>query len=198
MALDYSLPKTVRRRAHRTLSSAADRPRGTATVGLPAPGAFEALVRIYETLAAEALEGTDGDDPFIEGWIKDWGGTWPKAVDMVLGLRYVFWAEPLGRGRAYVEEIYERHDPRPFPTILEERRQQESAMRGDARPVPPLLDLNRLKRSAWCEASNLLHEEPNRLVPPGMTSWRQSYVAPNPAPELNSKYCDMESHIVVG
>ena len=63
-------------------------------------------------------------------------------------------------------------------------------MRAGTRPVP-LLDLFLLKLSAWCRASRLLHDEPIRLLAPGVTSWVTSYVVPNPAPDLNSKYCDM-------
>ena len=190
MALDFRLPRAVRGRAHSTLRFAALQLENTNRPGLPAPGAFEALVRIYETLAAEALEGTDGDDPFIEGYMKYRAGTWPKERDLVHVLAAVFWAEPVERGRAYVEEIYERHDPRPFPTILEERRHWESAVRAGTRPVP-LLDLFLLKLSAWCRASRLLHDEPIRDLAPGVTSWVTSYVVPNPAPDLNSNYCDM-------
>ncbi len=119
--------------------------------GVPVPGAFDALVRIYETLAERALaEG--GDDPFLEAARRDEAnssldgfGTTSEEVRMYSIPRNIISADlsPDGRGWAYVLALYERSKP-----PCRER---------DGAPNPPDCSTGRLG-SAWCVAGRLLHQ----------------------------------------
>ena len=87
--------------------------------GVPVPEAFDALVRIYETLAERALaEG--GDDPFLEAARRDEAnrtpdgfGTTSEEGRMYSILRNIISADLSldGRGWAYVPALYERSKP---------------------------------------------------------------------------------------
>lgn len=87
--------------------------------GVPVPEAFDALVLIYETLAARALaEG--GDDPFLEAARGDHAHRTPDGHRTTFehprlrgSLRDVFHADmaPGGRGWAYVLALFERGKP---------------------------------------------------------------------------------------
>lgn len=117
-------------------------------LGVPLPEAFDALVRIYETLAARALaEG--GDDPFLEAARRDHAHRTPDGFQTTFehtrldgALRHVFSADmaPGGRGWAYVLALFERSKP--------------PCREGEG---PPDCATGRLG-SAWCAAGFHLHE----------------------------------------
>ena len=113
--------------------------------GVPVPEAFDALVRIYETLVERALaEG--GDDPFLEAARRDDAIPTPhghESMRLFGVLRAIIDADlsPEGRGWAYVLGVYERSKP-----PCRER---------DGPPNPPACATGRLG-SAWCAAGDLL------------------------------------------
>lgn len=121
--------------------------------GVPVPEAFDALVRIYETLAARSLaEG--GGDPFMETAWRDLEAKRPDGHHTTFehsqlygSLRDVFVVDPApgGRGREYVLAVFERSKP--------------PCKEDDGPPDPP--DCTAGPGSAWCAAGNLLH--PNGL-----------------------------------
>jgi len=119
--------------------------------GEPVPEAFDALVRIYETLAERALaEG--GDDPFLEAARRDDANRTPDGFHttseegrLYSALLHIIHADlsPEGRGWAYVLGVYERSKP-----PCRER---------DDSPDPPDCSTGR-RGSVWCAAGSLLHE----------------------------------------
>lgn len=126
--------------------------------GKPVPEAFEALVRIYETLAARALVD-GGDDPFLEAAFKDRLARTPTGSDtryehnhLYDALSNVFYSDlaPDGRGWAYVLVLFERSMPpcRKFEYA-------DSGYTIDVPPVPP--DCKVGPGSTWCAAGRLLH-----------------------------------------
>ncbi len=138
--------------------------------GVPVPEAFDALVRIYETLAERALaEG--GDDPFLEAARRDEAnrtpdgfGTTSEEGRMYSILSDIISADlsPDGRGWAYVLALYERSKP-----PCRER---------DGAPNPPDCSTGRFG-SAWCAAGRLLHEttlgEPMPWPAPDRELWER-------------------------
>ena len=134
--------------------------------GVTVPEAFDALVRIYETLVERALaEG--GDDPFIEAARRDHAHRSPDGHETTFehsrlygALRRIVSADlsPEGRGWAYVLGVYER-SKRPC--------------RGDESPEGCSTD--RLG-SAWCAAGRVLHEtmlgEPMPWAAPDRDQWK--------------------------
>ena len=138
---------------------------------LPVPGAFDALVRIYETLAARAL-ANGGDDPFMEAAWRDHEALAPDGrlttrEEWVLlsSLRNVLDTDPSpgGRGWEYVLALFERSKP--------------PCKEGDGPPGPP--DCTEGLGSAWCAAGDLLHHGALRSMRP----W------PGPNPDLWKRRC---------
>ena len=118
--------------------------------GEAVPAAFDALVRVYETLAARAL-ADGGDDPFLEAALRDEASRTPTGFDttheeiqLYGALRGLFQAElaPDGRGWAYVLALFERSKPPCWD--------------GPDELKPP--DCTVGPGSAWCAAGNLLHQ----------------------------------------
>ncbi len=134
--------------------------------GVAVPEAFDALVRIYETLVERALaEG--GDDPFLEAARRDHAHRSPDGHETTFehlrlygALRHIVSADfsPEGRGWAYALGVYER-SKRPC--------------RGDESPKARSTD--RLG-SAWCAAGRVLHEtmlgEPMPWAAPDRDQWK--------------------------
>lgn len=134
--------------------------------GEPVPEAFDALVRIYETLEERAL-ADGGDDPFMEAaWqyhearVRNPDG--PRPTDEIDGLHGSLWdifhADPApgGRGWEYVLALFERSQP--------------PCKEGDGPPNPP--DCTEGPGSAWCAAGHLLHQS--------AIHWARPWPGPNP------------------
>ena len=129
--------------------------------GVPVPEAFDALVRIHETLAARALaEG--GDDPFLEAARRDHAHKTPDGHQTTFehqqlfgSLKHVFRADmaPGGRGWAYLLALFERSKP---PC-----REAEG---------PPDCATGHLG-SAWCAAGYLLHQNAFNRSLSGVRPW---------------------------
>ena len=139
--------------------------------GEPVPGAFGALVRIYEARAERAL-AAGGDDPFMEAEWRDHEARvrdGPRSMDEIRGLhgslRDVFAADPApsGRGWEYVLALFERSQP--------------PCKEGDGLPGPP--DCTQGPGSAWCAAGDLLHHS----LLHGARPW------PGPNPDLWKRRC---------
>ena len=140
--------------------------------GESVPGAFDALVRIYETRVARAL-ATGGDDPFMEAAFRDeassrtptGGRTTFEGLQLNSALRYLFGADlgPDGRGWAYVLALFERSNP--------------PCKEYDGAPEPP--DCTIGPGSTWCAAGRLLHMTPMGDARP----W------PGPDPDLWGRRC---------
>ena len=149
--------------------------------GEPVLEAFDALVRIYETLAARAL-ANGGDDPFMEAaWryhearVRDPNGPRTTAEHSQLygSLRDVFDADPApgGRGWAYALALFERSKP--------------PCKEGDGSPGPPECATG--PGSAWCAAGDLLHQSETSKALSGMRPW------PGPNPDLWKRRCGRPS-----
>ena len=95
----------------------------------PHPGSFDALVRIYETIVAEAL-ASGGTDP-VEELVRR-SGRGRGTLRLRRALRSIFNADRAGRGADYLLAVIAASDP---PT-------------GDRWP--------RLPASLWCEAANIV------------------------------------------
>ena len=105
--------------------------------GTPYPAAFDALVRVYETRAARAL-ADGGDDPFLEIHRR---GTRAAAEGLGMALLRIYRADPEGRGRDYLLDLFAASEPPP-PCHLEGLVEDpETAM------LPPCPN-----HSVWCEA----------------------------------------------
>ena len=74
--------------------------------GSPHPGSFNALVRIYEAVAAEALAG-GGTDPVAELERRRPGGS----SRLSWALRSIFTADRVGRGADYLLAIVAASEP---------------------------------------------------------------------------------------
>ena len=87
--------------------------------GVPYEGAFDALVRLYETYIA-GLEADERDDPIAALFARDIaaGSSEFKPGFLLAGeaLRRVYSAEPEGRGRDYLLAVLEAAD---LPTSFE-------------------------------------------------------------------------------
>ena len=142
--------------------------------GEPVPGAFDALVRIYETLAARSL-ANGGEDPFMEAawrYHEAWDPDGPPTFErggLHGALRAVFAADPApgGRGWEYVLALFERSDP--------------PCKEGDGPPGPP--DCTEGPGSAWCAAGDILHQSADRKTLEGVRPW------PGPNPDLWKSRC---------
>ena len=141
--------------------------------GEPVPGAFDALVRIYETQVARALAG-EGDDPFMEAAWRDHearapdGRSTTREHSQLYGsLSDVFAADPApgGRGWEFVLALFERRKP--------------PCREGDGPPGPP--DCTEGPGSAWCATGDLLHQS---LY--GVRPW------PGPNPDLWKRRCQRD------
>ena len=138
--------------------------------GEPVPGAFDALVQIYETLAARAL-ANGGDDPFMQAAWRDHearapdGSTTREALELQASLWRVFAADPSpgGRGWEYALALFERSKP--------------PCKEGDGPPDPP--DCTEGPGSGWCAAGDLLHHSAMF----GARPW------PGPNPDLWKRRC---------
>ena len=138
--------------------------------GEPVPGAFDALVRIYETRAARSL-ANGGEDPFMEAawrYHEAWDPDGPPTFErggLHGALRAVFAADPApgGRGWEYVLALFERSDP--------------PCKEGDGPPGPP--DCTEGPGSVWCVAGDLLHHS----ILYGARPW------PGPNPDLWKRRC---------
>jgi len=138
--------------------------------GEPVPEAFDALVRIYETLVERAL-ADGGDDPFLEAGRRDDANSTPdgfhttsEEVRLYGALSNIIDADlsPDGRGWAYVLGVYERSKP-----PCRER---------DGSPNPPDCSTGRLG-SAWCASGKRLHQtmlgEPMPWPAPDRELWER-------------------------
>ena len=97
--------------------------------GIPYDGAFDALVRVYETLAAQALiEG--GSDPFAEADRRASYGDWKLRG----ALRSIYLADVSGRGADYLLAVFH----------------------GSEKPPPPCEGARCVQGSAWCAAGYIL------------------------------------------
>ena len=143
--------------------------------GVPVPGAFDALVRIYETLAARAL-ANGGDDPFMEAAWRDHEARAPdgrsttrEKRDLQASLRSVFNTDPApgGRGWEYVLALFERSKP--------------PCKEGDGPPGPP--DCTEGPGSVWCAAGSLLHQNKDDRVLQSVRPW------PGPNQDLWERRC---------
>ncbi|WP_420442073.1 hypothetical protein [Candidatus Palauibacter sp.] len=95
--------------------------------GTPHPGSFDALVRVYETIAAEALAG-GGTDPVAEIARRRPGDSW-----RVRGaLRSIFRADRAGRGADYLLAVVAASEP------------------------PKLKDWPAFPHSLWCDAADII------------------------------------------
>ncbi len=140
--------------------------------GEPVPGAFDALVQIYETRVARAL-ASGGDDPFMEASFRDeassrtptGGNTTFEELQLNSALGDLFDADlgPDGRGWAYVLALFERSKP--------------PCKEYDGAPEPP--DCTAGPGSTWCAAGRLLHMTPMGDARP----W------PGPDPDLWGRRC---------
>ena len=147
---DESMQGRVRRNAATALRAAARR--GDPGWGTPHRGSVRALVRVYETLAAEALAGTGGNDPILEAarrWLPQDG--WPRARYHLLtsALFDVLWSDPEGFGRDYVLDLIGRNEPPP--RCWRGYIRQDGPTEGPLRPCP--------MGSTWCLAGNALYGE---------------------------------------
>ena len=108
--------------AFRVLTSAAAGGRGP-----PHPGSFDALVRVYETIAAEAL-ASGGTDPVAELAGRRPGGS----RRLFSALTHIFQADRAGRGADYLLAVVEASEP------------------------PRLEDWPAFPHSLWCDAASLV------------------------------------------
>ena len=190
-------------RAFLALQQAANPERSS---GMPHAGSFEALVRVYETLATQVLAANDPDDarsralinkhagdPFVAARVKrNAGRLSPGAVrTLSQALWSLFWADREGRGGDYVLALIERSRvPEPCPHF---------GLPGREPCTDPEL-------TAWCEATSLLHGDsqseplpavaPDGLLPPppplGSPTLEDYY---GPDPERYGEFCfEIRSH----
>lgn len=78
--------------------------------GTPHAGAFDALVRVYETRAARAL-ADGGTDPFEEAYKSGSGGPGPGYSYLNEALGNIYWADPAGRGGDYLLALLATVEP---------------------------------------------------------------------------------------
>ena len=121
--------------AHSSLFAAAMR--DPEVPGTPHDGSFAALVRVYETLAARALEN-GGTDPFEETYRADRRLSSPEYRQLSEALRSITFARPDTEGRDYLLALLEAAEP----------------------PVP--YTHNGHVPSVWCEAGKMLRP-PSRV-----------------------------------
>ena len=95
--------------------------------GPPHPESFDALVRVYETIVAEALAG-GGTDPVAELTRRGPGGS----LRLRGALRSIFQADRAGPGADYLLAVIAASEP------------------------PKLEDWYRLPQSLWCEAADII------------------------------------------
>ena len=137
--------------------------------GTPHAKSLDALVRVYETRAAQVLAASGGEDPFLEA---------RGSQRALLGqsLSDIFWADREGRGRDYVLGVQRRSNPPP-----EYCGQDRSAL--------PQKSLAMCRRdSTWCVAAGTVYarivhdarEEDARRR--GVPLWEGAF--PRGAPEL--------------
>ena len=101
--------------------------------GTPHAGAFDALVRVYETRAARAL-ADGGTDPFKEAYKMGSGGPGPGYSYLNEALSNVYWADPAGRGGDYLLSLLETAEP----------------------PEPEDYDDYLPTHGLWCQAAHML------------------------------------------
>ena len=184
-------------RAFSALRTAADPERGS---GMPHAGSFDALIRVYETLATQVLAANDPDDvrnkalieghagdPFVAARVKQNASRITLRLERTLNasLRSLFAADPEGRGGEYILTLIERSRvPEPC---------QQYGSPGREPCINPLF-------TAWCKAASLLHEDwqsepsptlaPDGLLAPPPPSYEPTladYYGPDP--ERYGKYC---------
>ncbi len=103
--------------------------------GTPYAGAYDQLVRVYETLVARALEN-GGTDPFKEMYRLDEAepGGRPRYAQLSMVLRSIFAADPERRGADYVVALIEASEP------------------------PESGEYNAPAPTLWCKAANALYQ----------------------------------------
>ena len=134
--------------------------------GVPYPGAFDALVRIYET-RVERLVG-EAEDPFKEMRIGSLDGTLPfNQVRLASGALYDL--RRVEGGRDYLRELFEKSEPPPAC----QSALADLVIEMPGCPPPP--------GATWCQTGYLLF---NR-------DWNLNEDGPNPAaPEGFYDRCD--------
>ena len=116
----------LQRDAFRALNSAARGGRGT-----PHAGSFDALVRVYETVAAEALAG-GGTDPVAELERRRSGGS----SRLWSALTRIFQADEIGRGADYLLALITANEP----------------------PDPHRDNWYEFPHSLWCDAAKIVRD----------------------------------------
>ncbi len=103
--------------------------------GTPYAGAYDQLVRVYETLVARALEN-GGTDPFKEMYRLDEAepGGRPRYAQLSMVLYSIFAADPERRGADYVVALIEASEP------------------------PESGEYNAPAPTLWCRAANALYQ----------------------------------------
>ena len=128
--------------------------------GVPYAGAFEALVRIYET-RVERLVG-DAEDPFKEIMIGSLDGTLPwNQVRLASGALYSL--QGVEGGRDYLRELFEKSEPPPAC----QSALADLVIEMPGCPPPP--------GATWCQTGyllfnwdwNLYEDGPNPAAPEG-------------------------------
>ena len=126
--------------------------------GVPYPGAFDVLVRVYETRAERAL-ADGGEDALDELELKlytvrgEAAGKIANQIVLLSGtLLRIFHAEPLGRGGDYVAEVFRSSSPPrdDCPHAIPVSLLEEAEARGEW-PCDN-------GGHTWCRAGYLLHE----------------------------------------
>ena len=124
-----------------------------ATPGTPFAGAFDALVRVYETRAARAL-ANGGTDPFQEAYREGRPiGLSSGYTDLIAALGDIYWADPPGIGGDYLLALLETAEPPEPPGP----RDYDAHLQFAIGPVKGL----------WCQAAHMLRGDGFLTVLPG-------------------------------
>ena len=144
-------------------------------------------MRVYETLASQALAGTDGDDPILEAtrrWLPQEGGGGEKFYMLTGALGYVFLADREGQGRDYVLGLFQQSELPP--TCRRGYVQQNGPMQGPRQRCP--------RGSTWCLAGNVLYggivydAQEEHARENGYIRWEGSMFVPPGLPEVAASW----------
>ena len=124
-----------------------------ASPGTPLAGAFDALVRVYETRAARAL-ANGGTDPLQEAYREGRPiGPGPGYTNLIAALGDIYWADPPGIGGDYLLALLETAEPPEPPGP----RDYDAHLQFAIGPVKGL----------WCQAARILRGDSSFAPLPG-------------------------------